>query len=144
MNYAEFLDAARCGRLDLLKEGLSAQTDINYKNEKGHSALMLASYNGHFDCVQFLISQGADVNSVDLDGNSILMGTVFKGHSAVFELLVSAGADLDHANSKMQNALDLAVMFGRRNLIFRINQIQNSSRSTGRVEQIKTWAKQII
>lgn len=137
-------EAARSGQKALISEALKSGIDINAKNEKGHSALMLAAYNGHYEVSDFLIQNGADVNSVDLEGNSILMGVVFKGHTQVFELLILAGANLDHANPKKQNALDLAVMFGRRNLIFRINQLQNSNRSAGRMEQVKTWAKQMI
>jgi ankyrin repeat protein len=135
---------ARAGQLETVKELLFRGVSINEKNEKGHSTLMLAAYNGHFDLVQFLIAQGADVNSVDLDGNSILMGVAFKGHTSIFELLIEAGANLDYTNPKNQTALDLAVMFGRRNLIFRINQIQNSQRSAGRIEQVKTWVKQVL
>ncbi|MCE3009228.1 MAG: ankyrin repeat domain-containing protein [Proteobacteria bacterium] len=140
----DIFEAARQGQKALLNECLKSGTEINMKNEKGHSALMLAAYNGHYDATEFLIQSGADVNSVDLDGNSVLMGVVFKGHTSIFELLVKAGANLDHTNPKKQSALDLAVMFGRRNLIFRINQLQNSNRSAGRMEQVKTWAKQIV
>lgn len=136
--------AARSGDVQSLKNILASGIDINSKNENGHSALMLAAYNGHFDATQFLLGQGADANSIDQSSNSILMGVIFKGHTAIFELLVQAGANLDYENRKKQTAIDLAVMFGRRDFIFRINQMQNSNRSTGRMEQLKTWVQKSI
>ena len=140
----DILSAARMGDINKLKELVSTGLDINQKNERGHSALMIAAYNAHYSAAEFLIQQGADVNSVDESGNSILMGVVFKGHAPLFELLIKHGALLDVLNKKNQSALDLAVMFGRRNLIFRINQLQNTDRSASKLEQIKTWAQQII
>jgi len=141
----DIFSAARIGNFDMIKKILDhGGLDINTKNENGHSVLMLAAYNGHEEIVRQLIDQGADVNSVDNSGNSILMGVIFKGHSHIFDLLIQSGAQLDYVNPKKQSALDLAVMFGRRNLIFRINQLQNSNRSDSKIEQIKTWVKQAL
>lgn len=135
--------AARSGQVDLVEQILKSGYDINSKNEKGHSLLMLAAYNGHYNLVQFLIAQGADVNSVDHSGSSILMGVVFKGHSQIFDLLVKAGADLELQNQKKQTALDYAIMFGKRDLIFKINQALNTNRPSGRIEQVKAWINYI-
>lgn len=140
----DIFSAARAGDTNKIQELLKSGISVNDKNDKGHSALMLASYNGHYDATKLLIELGADVNSVDESSNSILMGVVFKGHAPIFELLIEGGADLDFQNAKNQTALDLAVMFGRRNLIFRINQLQNSNRSDGKMEQIKTWARKLV
>jgi ankyrin repeat protein len=140
----DIFSAAREGNTRLIQELCESGVAVNERNENGHSPLMLASYNGHYDATKLLLSLGADANSVDESSNSILMGVIFKGHTPIFELLVEAGVDLDHQNKKSQTAMDLAVMFGRRNLIFRINQLQNSSRSDGKLEQIKTWAQKII
>jgi ankyrin repeat protein len=140
----DLFDLARKGQVELLKNKIlenkiQSKCDINQKNEKGHSALMLTAYNGHFEATKYLISAGADVNSVDQSTNSILMGVVFKGHSQIFDILIQAGANLDYENNKEQTALDYAIMFGRRELITKINQIQNSNRQFDRVDQVKTW-----
>lgn len=139
----DIFSAARSGDLKKIQELIEFGIDVNSKNENGHSPLMLASYNGHYEAAKFLLDLGADVQSVDNSSNSILMGVVFKGHASIFELLVEAGANLDYENSKKQSAMDLAIMFGRRNLIFRINQLQNSNRSDGKLEQIKTWVNKL-
>jgi hypothetical protein len=140
----DMFSAARSGDTKQIKELFESGLSVNIKNERGHSPLMIASYSGHFDTTKMLISLGACVNSFDESSNSILMGVVFKGHATIFELLVEAGADLDHKNKNGQIAMDLAVMFGRRNLIFRINQLQNSNRSAGKFEQIRTWTQNIL
>lgn len=131
--------AARNGNHEQILEYLQSGGDIESKNSHGHSLLMIAAYNGHYDLSEFLITKGADVNSLDVKGNSILMGVVFKGHASVFDLLVSAGADLSYINPKKQTALDMAIMFGKRDLIFKINQRLKTNRTAGRLEQAKAW-----
>lgn len=140
----DLFTAARSGDLKALNELILAGHSLNEKNQLGHSPLMIAAYNGHYGAVDLLIKHGADVNSTDNSGNSIIMGVVFKGHSPIFDLLIKSGASLENLNNKKQSALDLAVMFGKRNLIFKINKLLNTNRSEGPVEQIKTWAKQIL
>ena len=135
--------AAREGQVELVEKILKDGFDINSKNDKGHSVLMLAAYNGHYNLVQFLIERGADVNSVDQTGSTIIMGVVFKGNGPIFNLLLNSGAYLEIKNQKGQTALDYAIMFGRRDLIFKINQTLNSNRSAGRIEQVKTWINYI-
>ena len=57
------------------------RTEIDVKDSKGHSALMLAAYNGHQETVKLLLDRGADPNSLDLSGNTILMGLLSKDTS---------------------------------------------------------------
>lgn len=138
-NTHEVFASASRGDQVVVCKFLSEGFEINSKNENSHSLLMLAAYNGHYDLSKFLIDSGADINSVDAAGNSILMGVVFKGRGHIFDLLVEAGVDLNYRNPKKQTALDFAVLFGRRDLIFKINQALKLNRSAGRVEQVKTW-----
>lgn len=140
----DIFSAARTGDSQAIQRLVASGAKIDEKNEHGHSPLMLAAYNGHFEATRLLLDLGANANSTDESSNSILMGVVFKGHTQIFEMLVRAGADLDYINKKNQSAMDLAIMFGRRNLIFRINQLQNSNRSDGRIEQVKTWVLKMV
>lgn len=88
--------------------------DLNQKNAKGHSALMLAVYNGQKDFAEALLRCGADANSVDHAGNSILMGACFKGNIPMIKMLLSYGADLKMKNQMNMNAYDWARTFGRK------------------------------
>ncbi len=110
-------DLARRGDKQVLIEILSDFSDIDEKNSKGYSLLMLAAYHGHLDLTEELIARGADINSCDHNGNSILMGVAFKGHTEIFKCLISAGANIDYKNPKSQTALQFAEMFSRREIV---------------------------
>lgn len=111
----EFLDLARAGDLAAARAFCEALLgfDLSQKNFKGHSALMLAAYHGHFDFCLWLLENGADVHSIDDAGSSVLMGVAFKGYDDVAELLLKFGADAHHKNHAGQDALQMAQMFGR-------------------------------
>ena len=47
--------AARTGDLGTIAREILAGADINQKNHRGYSPLMLAAYNDHYDAVLLLI-----------------------------------------------------------------------------------------
>ncbi len=112
---------------------------INRKNFKGHSALMLAAYNGHEDVVEWLISQGADVISIDDSSNSILMGVAFKGHLSILNMLLRNHANSNYSNEKGQTALDYAQMFGRTEIVKKLKSIHNQPEVFGFQDFLKSW-----
>lgn len=107
-------DLARRGDLEGLSDRLSKFGDLERKNQRGYTLLMLAAYNGREEVVRFLLSHGADVNSTDHSGNSILMGAAFKGFDKIVEVLLNSGANKNYKNSKGQNAFLFSEMFGRK------------------------------
>lgn len=123
---SNLLAAAKAGDLNKLRSLLGDGSTLNTKDQKGYSPLMYAAYYGHDEAVQYLISQGADVNSTDLGGNSILMGVAFKGHSEILERLLSAGANLHFKNQQGLTAVDFARMFGRFDLVQKLENKKNS------------------
>lgn len=139
----ELFAAARAGNSNYITEILDSGVNLESKTSKGYTALMLAAYNGHYQLTQELVTRGANVNSVDQSGNSILMGVVFKGHSSIFNLLISSSANFDYQNPKKETALDYAIMFGRRDLITKLNRLMNTARTDNKIEQIKTWARHV-
>lgn len=110
-------EEARSGNCEALRQYLDLGGDIEIRNFKGHTLLMLACYNNNVDASQFLIDRGADVNSMDDMGNSILMGACFKGHVGVAEILINSGADPEVKNPHGMTALDLARVFGRKEVV---------------------------
>ncbi|MBY0416102.1 MAG: ankyrin repeat domain-containing protein [Bdellovibrionales bacterium] len=114
---------ARTGLYEETLKEIHNLPSINEKNAKGHSLLMLAAYNDHFELTRALIKRGADVNSVDNSGNSILMGVAFKGHASIIKELVTFKADTFYKNPQGQTALDFAYMFGRTEVAEVINKL---------------------
>lgn len=110
-------DWAREGNRYALAEYLRQGGDVNIKNHKGYSLLMLAAYNDHWSTCAWLLQKGADVNSIDISGNSVLMGTCFKGHVRIVKLLLSSGANPFMQNCYNMTALDLARAFGRHEVV---------------------------
>ena len=104
---------ARAGDTTKLLLELHGWGDLERKNAKGYSLLMLAAYNGQPEAATLLLERGADPNTQDAGGNSALMGAAFKGDLAMVRLLCARGADPLHRSSSGQTALQMALMFGR-------------------------------
>ena len=45
---------------------LARGADVNVKDNKNQTALMVASQNGHREIVELLLAKGADINARDL------------------------------------------------------------------------------
>ena len=113
-------DAARMGRVDVIPALLQAGADIDARNAQGHTALILASYNGQVEATELLLQNGAAVDAADTArGNTAFMGTAFKGFDDIAELLLKAGAEIDRRNDAGQTALMLAALFDRHHLVNR-------------------------
>jgi hypothetical protein len=80
------------GDLPEVKLLLAAGAAVNAKDEKGRTALILASMQGHREVVQALLAAGAEVNAKSTNGKTALMLATEKGHREVIELLLKAGA----------------------------------------------------
>jgi ankyrin repeat protein len=88
--------------------------NIDAKDERGYSPLMLAAYAGHEEAATILLAHGANPNTTDDAGNSVLMGAAFKGHLAIVQKLVEAGARIEHRNQNGMEAIHFASAFGRK------------------------------
>lgn len=66
------LEAARNGKLDLVKRALDHGADISEKRI-GFSSLHYAVCYNHYDVVEYLVEYGADVNDQNLSGTTPLM-----------------------------------------------------------------------
>ncbi|AWP11249.1 putative ankyrin repeat domain-containing protein 29-like [Scophthalmus maximus] len=104
--------AARKGNLALLQLLLnSGRVDADCRDSYGTTALMVASYSGHYECVKELIMQGADINYQretgstalffasqqghnDVDGGTALTAASQYGHSKVVDTLLKNGANV--------------------------------------------------
>ena len=132
-------DFARSGDLAGLADLLhnDPHLELNQKNHKGYSALMLAIYNGQDVFAEALLRGGADPNSKDLVGNTILMGASFKGNIKLLDLLIKYGADINLENDAGMSAYDWAKTFGRKEAMEFLQQ--KSSLGLDETSQFKNY-----
>ncbi len=67
------LNASDAGDLQTLEKLLKEGADVNFADENGSTALMLASFNGRTAIVELLIKSGAEVNLADLNNRTALI-----------------------------------------------------------------------
>jgi ankyrin repeat protein len=85
---AKFHDAASKGQVSRVVEMLQMGASANDKDEKGRTALMLASEKGHVTVVTLLLLAGAQVGERDDQGQTALMLAAEKGHASIVNLLL--------------------------------------------------------
>lgn len=107
-------EAARLGRTDLIDALVKTGADVNARDARGFTPLILAAYNDHLDTVNALIEAKADPCLPDRDqGNTAQMGVAFKGNDPIAARLLKAGCDVNARNKAGQTALMMAALFGR-------------------------------
>jgi ankyrin repeat protein len=102
---------------DVPEHLLDQGSDIDARDSRGYSPLMLAAYSGNAEAFEYLLGRGANPNSTDAAGNSVLMGAAFKGHLAMVQRLLAAGADLHARNHAGLDAQSFAQNFGRTEIV---------------------------
>lgn len=114
---AEWFDAARAGRWDILGPLLDAGFAIDSTTHAGYTALTLAAYDNHADIVDKLIARGANPCLADKHGNTALMGAIFKGYTPIATRLIDTRCDVNAQSFSGETALSFAALFGRVTLL---------------------------
>ncbi|UNK49120.1 ankyrin repeat domain-containing protein [Lysobacter sp. S4-A87] len=112
-----FFDAARSGHQSMLDEFIAAGFDLDVRDEKGYTALILAAYHGHAAAVEQLLAAGADPCAQDKRGNTALMGAIFKGELSIARRLLRAECAPDQRNNAGQTAAMYAALFRRKDVL---------------------------
>ena len=111
---ADYLfEAARIGDDNIIREFAASHYDLNVRDEKGYTPLILAAYHGHSSTVDLLIKNKADPCAKDNNGNTALMGALFKGEINIAHTLATSDCDPDQSNKAGQTAAMYAALFGR-------------------------------
>lgn len=108
-----YFDAARRGDVTMLKEFIAVRYDLETRDAKGYTALILSAYHGQENAVRLIIDAGANPCAADQRGNTALMGAIFKGELAISRMLMKAGCDPNHRNNAGQTPAMYAALFGR-------------------------------
>jgi hypothetical protein len=89
---AELRRAAEIGDVPQLQSLLGKQPAINARDEKGRTALMLATLHGQTAAVDALLARGADPNAADARGMTPLQAALAANQPAIAAALQRAGA----------------------------------------------------
>lgn len=115
---ALLFDAARIGRSDVVPALVRFGAGLETRDDKGHTALILACYNDRAETAALLLDLGAAPDAPDAArGNTALMGVAFKGHVPIAGLLLDRGAAPDARNREGQTALMMAALFGHEAIV---------------------------
>lgn len=114
-----------CQIFGLVREGNSERLagliergmPVNFRNEKGDSLIMLASYHGHLETARLLLAAGADPNVANDQGQTPLAGVAYKGYLEIARLLLAHGAAVDGNSPDGKTPLMMAAMFNRVDLL---------------------------
>ncbi len=113
-----FFAAASMGRDEMIPDLLRAGAQLEARDVRGYTALILASYNGRASTTRLLLKLGADPDAGDDErGNTALMGLSFKGYAEIASILIEGRADVNARNVAGQTALMTAVLFNQRTII---------------------------
>ena len=84
--------AAESGHAAVIEFLLENGADVNAKNNKGATALLVATCTGDIEAVNILLKKGADVDASTDNGITALLVARKNGHADIEQLLEKAGA----------------------------------------------------
>jgi ankyrin repeat protein len=85
-----------------------ADADIEIKDRRGHTALMLAAENGNVEMVKALIDKDAKIEEKNNDGMTALMFAAANGNVELVKALIDKGAKIEEKNKAGMTALMFA------------------------------------
>jgi uncharacterized protein len=98
----------RGGGIKIFDSLLECGAEVDDKDNKSMTSLMLASYHGHIDIVKALVKVGAKNDGINADRMTALMLASEGDHLDVVDALIKSGADVDAVNKQRDTALKLA------------------------------------
>ena len=130
-------ELARQGKAAELSELLKQGLDVNLRDAKGNTLLMLSSYHGKTEIVRILLKSGATVDLRNEKGQTPLGGVAFKGYAEIATLLLDAGAD-PLADQGGSTPVDYATLFGRQEILVLLRERR------GAAAQPTRWFSKLI
>ncbi|WP_422136603.1 ankyrin repeat domain-containing protein [Endozoicomonas sp. ALD040] len=121
-----FLAAARINDTEVISTFVKAGFPVNAKNQKGYTALMVATYNGQPDAFNLLLSEGSDPCLKDNRGNTALMAAIFRGELKMAYRLMKSECDPRQQNNVGQTAEEFARVFGQQDILQALTSTKNT------------------
>ena len=89
----EFYRAAQSGDLGILRNVLDNNIDVNARDTRGRTALILAIQYGHVAAVKMLLAHGANASATDSHGVTPLAAAHNRGN---YEIIAALDRSLRH------------------------------------------------
>ena len=103
-----FFEASLTCNLDAIKFLLVIGVNVDYANEKGKTALLVASQQGHKEMVNCLVAANADVNTSDVNSRSALIIASENNDVELAQILLNAKANPNHQRNDGSTSLHIA------------------------------------
>jgi ankyrin repeat protein len=92
--------AAALGRRNVLERFLEAGVDVDLREGRGYTPLLLAVLSGAHDVVELLLERGAAVEATTSDGWTALTLAAVYEYDLIIKQLISHGADVNQAHAQ--------------------------------------------
>ncbi|WP_298172860.1 ankyrin repeat domain-containing protein [Novosphingobium sp.] len=115
---------------------VSHGANVNVRDARGTTPLVLACNLGFIEGVDYLITSGAKVDEPNNTGETPLITAVHRRDLAMVRLLLKAGANPDRPDNSGRSARDYALLDGKDSAV--ANEIANSAKG-GAAGQKKTY-----
>ncbi|MBI1173971.1 MAG: hypothetical protein GC139_01745 [Sideroxydans sp.] len=90
-----FLKSAEAGDRATVSLFLSSGAEVDTRDERGWTPLMITAFNGNEEIAELLIRSGADVGIKDTAGYGPMHWAAFNGYANVIKLLIIKNADVN-------------------------------------------------
>jgi hypothetical protein len=135
MNVNELHDCAETGNLEGVKQLVEGganidETDDQWTDNEGMTALMLAIRSGKFEIVVYLVEHGANVAHTDSEGMTALLWVCDEEDITAVKYLLEHGASLTESSNDGTTALLRAASGGRLQLVRYLHSLECSASIT--------------
>lgn len=122
---------------------LSQGVDINnVHDEKGRTALILASSRGHENICGILLEHGANPDYTDADGNNALSIALAKGHKKVASLLQSY-TDNNLSKKSTESVMSEEIICDKENFNIIAQQVYDEPTDNNEMYDVSVWEEYI-
>ena len=97
--------ASREGAIDVVRDLLDRDVNINLTNNDGNNALWFACFKNNLTLMRLLINAGIEINNQNDNGVTVLMYAASSGKIDAVKLLLAAGA-----NPRLKNLDDFSAI----------------------------------
>ncbi|GMH36859.1 hypothetical protein BSKO_04732 [Bryopsis sp. KO-2023] len=102
---AAFLNAAKDGDLQIVKQEVENGVDMEARSTKKDTALIIAAVNNHPDVVRYLVEKGANLEPKGHLGFTPAIVLAFFGRTELLQLLLERGVDVETRSDEGAAAL---------------------------------------